>query len=208
MTGSAEAPKRKPRRTAANDKFHNYKVCASCGDEKRLADFALTGEWRKKRAADPLRYRKHCKECTRAPSAAHTDPNFVTHRVRRPRRVAPTLEERRSSNAAYKRRTRRAARIKALEYLASKGCAECGERDPRVLEFDHLDPRRKKHDVSRILADGYSWGSEKLREEIRKCRVICANCHRLHTITQQEYYAHDDVRTALRAIYDDYDIVE
>jgi len=201
-------PSRKGPRQAATDKFHNFKDCASCGKNKRLADFALTGDWRKKRAANPKRYRKDCKECTRAPSAAQTDPAFKTHRTRRVYPKNRTAAEKRADNAAYKRKARRASRIKALQYVAEKGCCECGERDPRVLEFDHIEPREKHDCVSKLLTDGYSWGAEKLREEIRKCRVICANCHRKHTIAQQEHYGHDDVRAALRQIYSDYDIDE
>jgi len=216
MTSSADAPKRRPGllkgmpspRQAHNDKFHNFKVCQACGREKRMADFALTGNWRKKRAADPKRYKSKCKECLRAPSAAQIDPNFKPLRVRKPRITNPTPEQKRARDATYKRRQRRETRIKAIEYLAGKGCAECGERDPRVLEFDHIEPRNKAYAVSKLFANGYSWGAEKLRAEIRKCRVICANCHRKHTIAQQDHYSHDDVRAALREIYDRYDIEE
>lgn len=208
MTGSATAPKKPGPRQAHNDKFHNYKVCRTCKDEKRLADFALTGNWRKKRAADPRRYRKDCKECCRAPSATQVDPAFAPHRIKKAPTPNQTPEEKRAYAAQYKRRARRTTRIKALEYLAKKGCADCGERDPRVLEFDHLDPSRKSDDISKLFSDGYSWGSEKLRVEIRKCRVVCANCHRKHTIVQQEHYSHEDVRAALRGIYEHYDIDE
>jgi hypothetical protein len=136
------------------------------------------------------------------------DPNFIPHRVRAPVKVKQTPEEKRAYAAQYKRRARRATRIKALEYLAQKGCCDCGERDPRVLEFDHIDPSEKANDVATLFSNGFGWGSEKLREEIRKCRVICSNCHRKHTILQQEYYAHDDVRAALRGIYEHYNITE
>jgi len=216
MTSSATAPKRRPGlqkgmpspRQAHNDKFHNFKVCRTCKEEKRLADFALTGNWRKKRAADPKRYKLDCKKCCRAPSATEVDPNFKPLRIRKPRTKNATPEQKRAAAAAYKRQQRRDTRIKSLEYVAEKGCCECGERDPRVLEFDHIDPSDKLYDISKLFANGYSWGAEKLREEIRKCRVICANCHRKHTIIQQEYYAHEDVRAALRRIYDHHGIEE
>jgi len=206
MTGSTTGPKRPGPRQAANDKFHNYKACTECGETKRLADFALAGNWRKKRAADPKRYKSKCKECSKAPSAVEIDPNFKPLRVRKPRAKNPSPEQKRATAAQYKRRARRATRIKALEYLAAKGCSCCGERDPRVLEFDHIEPREKLYDIAKLFADGYSWGAEKLREEIRKCRVICANCHRRHTIIQQEYYSHDDVQAELHRILKRFDI--
>jgi len=206
MTSSDTAPKKPGPRQAHNDKFHNFKVCRTCSEEKRLADFALVGNWRKKRAADPKRYKLDCKECSRAPSASEVDPNFKPHRIKRAPVKQRSAADKLAAAAQYKRRARRATRIKALEYVAEKGCCECGERDPRVLEFDHIHPADKDYDVAKLFADGYSWGAEKLRAEIRKCRVICANCHRRHTIVQQEHYAHDDVRAALREIYDRYDI--
>lgn len=207
MTSSASAPKRPGPRQAHNDKFHNYKVCQTCGEEKRLADFALVGNWRKKRAADPTRYRKDCKKCCRAPSGAAVDPNFHPDRRKRAP-VKRSAKEKKAEAASYKRRARRASRIKSIQYLAEKGCCECGERDPRVLEYDHIDPQEKGANVTKFLSDGFGWGAEKLRAEIRKCRVICANCHRKHTIAQQGHYAHAEVRAALREIYDRYDIEE
>ena len=215
MTGSDTAPKKQagwqhggvPPRQAHLDKFHNFKDCRTCGENKRLADFAYTGNWRRTRAADPKRYKLDCKKCTRAPSATKVDPNFKPRRTRKPA-VVRTAAEGRAGAAQYKRRTRRATRVKVLAYMAEKGCCECGTHDPRVLEFDHIDPSSKHANISTLISNGNSWGSEKLREEIRKCRVICANCHRLHTVVQREYYAHDDVQSALREIYERYNINE
>jgi len=206
MTSSTVAPKKPGPRQAHNDKFHNYKVCSACGEEKRLADFALQGDWRKKRAADPKRYRIKCKKCCRTPSATRVDSNFKPDR--KPRVMGSTPAEKREYANSYKRKKRRATRVKVLEYLAGKGCCECKSRDPRILEFDHIEPRDKQHNISRLLSDGYDWGNEKLRAEIRKCRVICANCHRKHTVGQQEYYSHADVRAALSEIYGRYGITE
>ena len=201
MTGSAKGPKRPGPRQAANDKFHNYKVCRTCKVEKRLADFHLVGNWRKKYAADPKRYRKDCKECVRAPSARAVDPNFDSDTgAIRPQPVPYTPEQRLARAAQRKRRTRRDTRVRALEYLAEKGCCECGEHDPRVLEFDHLEPSDKSHNISYLVGRGTPWSSEIIRREIRKCRVICANCHRKHTAKQLDYYAHPDVKDALDAL--------
>jgi len=208
MTSSAKAPKKPGPRQAHNDKFHNFKVCRTCEKEKRLADFALTGNWRKKRAADPKRYRRDCKECTRAPSAAQIDPGFKPHRRRRTRVTPRSPADKLAAAAEYKRRVRREARIKALEYVAAKGCCDCNTHDPRVLEFDHIDPSEKSVGIAKLLGDGFGWGAEKLRAEIRKCRVICANCHRKHTTVQQGHYAHADVQSALQTIYEEYDIAE
>lgn len=217
MTGSVKGPKPPPRgayahgrnpHTVEGNKHHNFKVCTGCGETKKLADFSYQGKWRTKRAADPKKYKAKCKDCCRALNAVAVDPNFEPVRVRKPRTENPTKEQKRASAAKYKREQRRETRIKALQYLADKGCDCCGERDPRVLEFDHIRTREKEYNIAILFSHGYSWGAEKLRTEIRKCRVVCANCHRKHTIVQQEHYSHDDVKAALRDIFGKYDIVE
>jgi len=193
--------------TRANDKRHHFKECTKCGETKRLADFHKRHvPTNKYRASDPRKYKNVCAECSRAPSAIVVDPNFKPDRTVKKKKRKQTDAERRVKQASYKRRKRRDTRIKALEYLADKGCCECGNRDPRVLEFDHVDQGSKDVCVGKLLSDGFGWGAEALRAEIRKCRVICANCHRLHTARQMEYYGHDDVRDALRTIDERYSI--
>lgn len=54
------------------------------------------------------------------------------------------------------------------------GCYFCDEVEPVALDFHHLNPKEKDLNVS--LAVSYSTKSLKL--EIRKCVVLCANCHR------------------------------
>jgi hypothetical protein len=80
------------------------------------------------------------------------------------------------SNAAKARRKRRAQRL-VRTHLAAHPCVDCGETDTTVLEFDHLG--RKRGDVSALAASGLSVGA--LREEIKRCEVVCANCHRRRT---------------------------
>jgi len=46
--------------------------------------------------------------------------------------------------------------------------------DPVVLEFDHTAD--KKAAVAQLVAGGYSWCA--ILQEIAKCEVRCANCHR------------------------------
>ena len=63
-----------------------------------------------------------------------------------------------------------------LAVLRRSACTDCGERDPVVLEFDHR--RDKRGNVSTMTG----WASlETLRQEIAKCDVRCANCHRRRT---------------------------
>ncbi len=62
-------------------------------------------------------------------------------------------------------------------YKEAHGCIRCKIQDPRVLEFHHTDTKLKEFNI----ADYYysQFGIEKLKKEISKCVVICANCHRI-----------------------------
>jgi hypothetical protein len=51
------------------------------------------------------------------------------------------------------------------------------------MDFDHLDRSQKVANVGVIITRG-SWA--KLKAEIAKCEVVCANCHRLRTQKQQQ----------------------
>lgn len=53
-------------------------------------------------------------------------------------------------------------------------CTRCGEDRPPTLDFHH--PDQKELSVSEMVNDGYSKAS--IREEIDRCLVLCANCHR------------------------------
>ena len=80
---------------------------------------------------------------------------------------------RQQSGAARRVRVARARSFVAA-YLESHPCVDCGERDVRVLDFDHL--RGKEACISELAA----WGAPRARlaAEIAKCEVRCANCHR------------------------------
>jgi hypothetical protein len=78
---------------------------------------------------------------------------------------------------AKRKRARAVKRMRFLiEFFESNPCADCGEQDPLVLEFDHL--RDKRFDIGSSLPDR-NWQS--ILAEISKCDVVCANCHRRRT---------------------------
>jgi hypothetical protein len=53
-------------------------------------------------------------------------------------------------------------------------CIRCGEERPPALDFHHTN--EKERSVSEMVNDGYSKAS--IRDEIARCLVLCANCHR------------------------------
>ena len=71
-----------------------------------------------------------------------------------------------------------------FEYLMTHPCIDCGEDDPIVLEFDHKG--NKSINVSDMISRSYS--IEKIKLEIQKCDVRCANCHRRKTAKDFNWY--------------------
>jgi len=65
------------------------------------------------------------------------------------------------------------------------GCFICGYREHAVaLEFDHLSREDKKFTVS---ARNITRSLSSIFAEIRKCRVLCANCHRVHSYESKHF---------------------
>lgn len=65
-----------------------------------------------------------------------------------------------------------------LAYLADHPCIRCGFSDPRALDFHHRNPEEKDSNISGMVVRKRSMGV--ILEEIQKCDVLCANCHRIH----------------------------
>jgi len=83
---------------------------------------------------------------------------------------------------AAQRRHRVKVREKLLDFLSTKKCMDCGEKDPIVLEFDHKKPKDKFKSIAKMLSGHYSWDS--IYKEIVKCDIRCANCHRRKSYIQ------------------------
>ena len=70
----------------------------------------------------------------------------------------------------------RAFKLKAIQYLGGK-CRRCGyHKSKYALEFNHLDPKKKKYEPTRLFHEGICW--ERVKEEIDKCELLCSNCHK------------------------------
>lgn len=76
-------------------------------------------------------------------------------------------------------RTTNKSRMKArnewlAEYKKTLSCTKCGENHPACLDFHHKDPSTKEFSISKMASNSI----ERLKAEIAKCEVLCANCHR------------------------------
>ena len=130
------------------------KRCPKCG-------FVLANEAFSQRGAGKLC--SYCKECQRAYCRKHYKNYARPHNERR---------------YVNQKRQRIRNRRRAAEFLQTHPCVDCGESDIRVLEFDHVRGD-KLCDVSLLVSNGSSW--RRVEEEMAKCVVRCANCHRRKT---------------------------
>lgn len=73
----------------------------------------------------------------------------------------------------------RAIRIRAWikAQKVGKKCSSCPESDPVCLDFHHLNQGEKTIEISLIYSKK-GWGIKRIQEEIDKCTLLCANCHR------------------------------
>jgi hypothetical protein len=128
--------------------------CGRCHLEKPVEEFA----WRRRARGQRDNY---CRSCRAAYKQEH-------YRANRQRYI----------DAAGKRRRRVAAKrvVYLVDYLREHPCVDCGEADPVVLEFDHLGD--KEFGIGARWRDR-SW--QAVLDEIAKCEVVCANCHRRRT---------------------------
>ncbi|MFA5558899.1 MAG: hypothetical protein WDA59_05510 [Methanofastidiosum sp.] len=76
-----------------------------------------------------------------------------------------------------KNRRLRARNYAFLKELKSKlKCSVCGEDHIACLDFHHRNPEEKEYTIGEI--PNRCWSIKRIQEEIDKCDVLCANCHR------------------------------
>jgi hypothetical protein len=136
------------------------KKCTGCGLERPITEFAI-----KDRGTD--RRGTRCRACRSAYGKRHYANNREQYIARS--KARPHHQER----ALYW--------SWLMNYLASHPCVDCGETEPVVLQFDHRDGTTKVDTVGSML-NRASWTT--LLNEVAKCDVRCANCHRLRTAEQ------------------------
>lgn len=88
-------------------------------------------------------------------------------------------QENRSKYIDKARRNELEYKRQYYEWLSTKSCTDCGISDIRVLEQDHLGD--KEYNISAKIG-GITL--EAMMPELNKCEVVCANCHRIRTITR------------------------
>lgn len=136
------------------------KTCTKCGKQKCIEDFP----WRNKKLGKKHSY---CLTCNKTSLKKHYAENKESY-----------LQRNRLKKIDNQR--------KILHYLTQNPCVQCGEQNPILLDFDHLEPKTKTKSVSQMVSEGWSW--IKISKEIKKCQILCVRCHRLKTANQNGWY--------------------
>jgi hypothetical protein len=130
------------------------KICSACSLEKGFGEFNRKG--------DALQGK--CKSCQRA-----------YHRLYYQRNKSRFI----AKNRRNKNRQRK--RLRAILWgVKQRPCQDCGGSfHPWVMELDHRDGAIKVAAVANLVSTGCT--DARPFEEIDKCDVVCANCHRMRT---------------------------
>jgi hypothetical protein len=128
--------------------------CGRCRQEKSVEEFA----WRRKAKGQRDNYCRACRAAYKQEHYAANRERYIKAATRRKRALV-------AERTAF-----------LLDYFREHPCVDCGETDPVVLEFDHLG--EKEFAISKGIRDR-AWPS--IVDEMAKCDVVCANCHRRRT---------------------------
>ena len=115
-------------------------------------------------------YQPTCKECVKK--------NESRYYCKNSKRLKESIEISRLKRAQENKQF-------ILNYLQNNPYVDCGEKDPVVLEFDHIK-KKKNYNIAAMVSRGNS--INRIQEEITLCQVRCANCHRRKTAKDKNYF--------------------
>lgn len=132
------------------------KHCAKCE-----ADLPLDAFTKNRAKKDGLNHA--CRVCHSGYTKAHYVANKAYYVAKARRNSAPV----------------RKLIVEFLAWLKDVPCADCNKKFPSVcMDFDHV---RGVKTLNLSRAQHNWWIIEQIQEEVMKCEVVCANCHRLRT---------------------------
>jgi len=142
------------------------KICGTCKIEKPLDEYSFH---RRKGRKD--QYQSKCRECNKTYQREHYKKNKKYYAVK-----AREWEDK------YKKEV-----YSFLMEEAKDGCVTCGEKDFRCLQFNHIDRSTKTNNISNMIR--YSRPLLEIKQEIKKCEILCANCHAKVTADQFSWHS-------------------
>jgi hypothetical protein len=114
----------------------------------------------------PIHESKHCKRCN---TVKFSDEFY---RRRKGTDLSPYCKVCTSEQTLQRQRV---FKQKCVEYKGGR-CELCGyNKCIGALEFHHKDPKEKDFTIAKAKLTTFS---NKITEELDKCALLCANCHR------------------------------
>jgi hypothetical protein len=133
--------------------------CSKCQEEKPLDQFGKK---------DKNRLQNYCKECNKIRCREYYANNKDI--------LKPQI------NLARKKRTNK-IRDYIRDLKSKTPCTDCHKNYPYyVMDFDHQ--HSKKFLISQAPTHGM--GLDLIKQEIDKCEIVCANCHRIRTFNKSK----------------------
>ena len=71
----------------------------------------------------------------------------------------------------------KAYKDKWRSFKATLSCVQCGQNHPATFDFHHINRDTKEASVNELIKNR---AFKRAMEEVKKCVVLCANCHRIH----------------------------
>ena len=149
------------------------KQCRKCGSYVPLRIF-IDGRERN------LQNRKFCLQCSPfgGRNTKPDDPSTPCYKKRvngKPVHYSLWSEKAKELNRAWQYRRRKERRGKVI-LLAGGCCIRCGyDKCIRALSFHHRDPATKRFPLNTRVLQSHSW--DEILEEVKKCDLLCLNCH-------------------------------
>ena len=129
------------------------KICSKCKISKDISNFGIN-------KGNKTGLSVWCKGCIRERSRKHY------------------IENKQSYLDNYKKINKQ-KREWYNELKQDKKCEKCGFTHLAVLDFHHLDPSQKEFNIAEMYGKKGGNVEEKILNEIKKCCILCSNCHRI-----------------------------
>lgn len=188
-----------------NTRIKTMTVCVSCNVDKNDSDFSRRSDGKKE-------LRKKCKECTNLYYKNYKLKNLDKIKKYQKDYALKNKDQIRSYKRGWLQKLREddphwfkeSQKARSKKYyqenrdyykdierrkrdllwsFKNSPCVDCGGNfHPCAMDFDHRDPKTKFKDVSRLVSN-----VPLLEAEIKKCDLVCANCHRIRTFNKNQY---------------------
>lgn len=130
----------------------NTKICIKCKDDKNIDEFNF-------KSVEKNIRQNTCKTC-------HAEMKKKSYEGNKQATLDRNNRNKKKNKEWYD------------EYKSTLQCSKCDESHPACLDFHHINGEDKKIEIAAFSGQTYS--KQYMLNEIKKCIVLCANCHRKH----------------------------